>query len=71
MQMYYEEHDLVSFGNLFDGGVHQMSSIMRELGKNIVVNIENFAKPEVLRQLDIDIRICNYNDMMIKFDKSY
>ncbi|ECP7085619.1 hypothetical protein FUY36_03120, partial [Campylobacter jejuni] len=71
MQMYYEKHDLVSFGNLFDGGVHQMSSIMRELGKNIVVNIENFAKPEVLRQLDIDIRICNYNDMMIKFDKSY
>ncbi|HHY1445624.1 TPA: hypothetical protein ACV1OJ_000926, partial [Campylobacter jejuni] len=45
---YYEQNLLQDFGKRFDNGSHQFPFIMRELGKNIIKNIENYQLPRKL-----------------------
>ena len=48
MQEYYEKYDLEEFGSRFEGGgVHQQYAFLRELGKNIAKNINNFKTSSI------------------------
>ncbi|WP_257929860.1 putative lipase [Campylobacter lari] len=51
MQEYYERKDLVEFGKRIDVA-HQQFSIMNELGKRIVFNLENFKFSRPIKFLD-------------------
>ncbi len=42
MNEYYKNHNLLEFFNRNDDGTHEFSFIMREFGKNIIQNIDNF-----------------------------
>lgn len=54
MQEYYESKDLIEFGKRLDIA-HQQFSIMSELGKRIVLNLENFKLSRFVKFLNKDV----------------
>ncbi|EGK8059041.1 alpha-2,3-sialyltransferase [Campylobacter lari] len=66
MQKYYIENALEEFGNTRDSA-HQLSSIMRKLGKNIANNINNFKKNAEKKPTSCcSFHICQAKDLLYK-----
>ncbi|HIF9854672.1 TPA: hypothetical protein ACX8B0_001742, partial [Campylobacter jejuni] len=66
MQDYYKSHNLEEFGARIDQS-HQMSKIMRELGKNISNNINHFKLISNLGEVNDNPKFvfCNPNNMKL------
>ncbi len=65
LREYYKFNDLEEFGRWNDGGGHEFEFVMRELGKNIIENIDNFKKPKELniKNDNPKFEICTPKDM--------
>ncbi|EIB12675.1 putative sugar transferase [Campylobacter coli H9] len=71
MQSYYEENNLEEFGNRIDPG-HQQSTIMKNLGENIIKKIDSFKLPNFIAKVkNPEILIVSpselqYSDSLVK-----
>ncbi|MEQ4354804.1 hypothetical protein [Campylobacter jejuni] len=66
MQIYYEKKFLQDFGKRVDE-VHQQGTIMKELGKNIIKNIQSYQLPRKLNIINDNPKfsICTPKDMKL------